>query len=125
MNVIQIGTTTYGKPNGMYVWFYPENDQTSPDFVFLPIAFFSVNSIGQGHYENGIVPDHIRPDDLYHDFGVQEDWLKAALTYITTGQYPALPSIPARAPGLTREGKITTDEESANYGIYKAERPRR
>lgn len=124
MNVVQIGRTTYGKPNGMYVWFYPENNQTNPDYVFLPIAFFSVNSIGAGHYESGIVPDNDRPDDLYHDFGLQEDWLKTALTFITTGQYLPLPAKPAAVKSLTPVGRIATDEDSRSYGIYKAERPR-
>ncbi|MFA6335029.1 MAG: S41 family peptidase [Bacteroidales bacterium] len=123
MNVIQIGKTTYGKPNGMYVWFYPENDEISPDYVFLPIAFFSVNSVGYGHYEDGITPDNDRPDDLYHDFGIEEDWLNAALTYITTGQYPALPAITAGTKSLTPAGKISVDEDVANYGIYKVKRP--
>ncbi len=62
MNVLQVGRTTYGKPNGMYVWFYPENEELYPDYVFLPIAFYSVNSLGEGDYENGIVPDQQRPD---------------------------------------------------------------
>ncbi|OFY41571.1 MAG: hypothetical protein A2X18_07035 [Bacteroidetes bacterium GWF2_40_14] len=123
MSVIQIGKTTYGKPNGMYVWFYPEDNQTNPVYVFLPIAFFSVNSVGAGHYENGIVPDHDRPDDLYHDFGLQEDWLKAALTFITTGQYPSLPAKSAGVQSLTPYSRISTDEDSKNYGVYKAERP--
>lgn len=124
MNVVQIGKTTYGKPNGMYVWFYPENDEISPDYVFLPIAFFSVNSLGAGHYESGIVPDNDRPDDLYHDFGLQEDWLKAALTFITTGEYPSLPAKPAGVKSLIPAGRISVEEDSKGYGIYKAERPR-
>jgi len=118
MNVVQIGKTTYGKPNGMYVLFYPEGDETSPDYVFLPIAFFSVNSEGYGHYENGIVPNNERPDDLYHDFGVQEDWLKAALTYITTGQFPVLPAVAVGVKSLTPVSKIAVDEDSDSYGIY-------
>ncbi len=123
MNVVQIGRTTYGKPNGMYVWFYPENDQTSPDYVFLPIAFFSVNSQGYGHYENGIAPDNERPDDLYHDFGVKEDWLNAALTYITTGKFPALPATSVKAKYPAPAHRISVEEDSANYGIYKDKRP--
>ncbi|MCK9304542.1 MAG: S41 family peptidase [Bacteroidales bacterium] len=120
INLMQIGTTTYGKPNGMYVWFYPENEQENPDFVFLPIAFFSVNSLGYGEYEDGIEPDHYRPDDLYHDFGLQEDWLRAALTYITTGTFPPLPPAQFPARPLSKPEILTTEEHLPGYGIYKA-----
>lgn len=119
MNLVQIGTTTYGKPNGMYVWFYPENEKDNPDYVFLPIAFFSVNSIGFGEYEDGIEPDNHRPDDLYHDFGLGEDWLNAALTYITTGTFPPLP--PARFPSKPAipAAKLAVSEDMPGYGLYK------
>lgn len=118
MNVIQVGSTTYGKPNGMYVLPYPEEDYDNPDYVFLPICFFSVNSTGQGHYVDGIVPDQSRPDDLYHDFGVNEDWVKSCLTYISTGSFPALPPKPATAISTDFRGKMSVDEDSPNYGKY-------
>jgi len=122
MNVVQVGTTTYGKPNGMYVWFYPENEQDNPDYVFLPISFYSVNSVGYGGYENGLDPDYARPDDLYHDFGLEEDWLKSALTFIATGQMPSLPPIVQPARPLSHPGRIINDEERPNYGVYKVKR---
>ena len=118
MNVLQVGRTTYGKPNGMYVWFYPENEELYPDYVFLPIAFYSVNSLGEGDYENGIVPDQQRPDDLYHDFGLEEDWLKSSLTFIATGSWPLLPAVmPTAAPQFSG-AKIKIEEDSPNYGKY-------
>jgi len=124
MTVVQVGTTTYGKPNGMYVLPYPEEDYTSPDYVFLPICFFSVNSVGEGHYVDGIAPDQSRPDDLYHDFGVNEDWVKSCLTYITTGSLPALPAKPAAAPSVYFRGKMAVDEDSPNYGKYVNRMPK-
>ncbi|EKD31164.1 MAG: hypothetical protein ACD_77C00381G0001, partial [uncultured bacterium] len=118
MNVIQVGSTTYGKPNGMYVLPYPEEDYESPDYVFLPICFFSVNSVGQGHYVDGIAPDQSRPDDLYHEFGVNEDWVKSCLTYISTGSFPALPAKPATAISVDFRGRMAVEEDSPNYGRY-------
>jgi len=123
MTVLQIGNTTYGKPNGMYVWFYPENEEIYPDYVFLPIAFYSVNSLGEGNYEDGIAPDHERPDDLYHDFGLSEDWLKAALTYIATGSFPDVPAATVTAKPLKPNYRITVDEDAPNYGVYRAKKP--
>ncbi|MCK9628144.1 MAG: S41 family peptidase [Bacteroidales bacterium] len=123
MNVLQIGRTTYGKPNGMYVWFYPEDEEMYPDFVFLPIAFYSVNSLGQGDYEDGIVPDHQRPDDLYHDFGLEEDWLQSALTYISTGAWPEIPAARSTTIPLKPGRRIKVDEDAKNYGVYKDKKP--
>jgi len=118
MNVLQVGRTTYGKPNGMYVWFYPENEELYPDYVFLPIAFYSVNSLGEGNYETGLVPDQQRPDDLYHDFGLEEDWLKSSLIFIATGSWPSIPTaLPTAAPQFSG-AKIKIEEDSPDYGKY-------
>ena len=123
MNVLQIGRTTYGKPNGMYVWFYPEDEEIYPDFVFLPIAFYSVNSLGEGNYEDGLVPDHQRPDDLYHDFGLEEDWLRSALTFISTGAWPEIPAARSATIPHYPAGRIKVEEDANNYGVYKDKRP--
>ena len=118
MNVVQIGSATYGKPNGMYVFSYPEGNYTNPSYIFEPICFYSVNSVGFGEYEDGLVPDYLRYDDLYHDFGVEEDLIKASLTYIATGTMPPLPP-PTRSIGTGTPGeKISTDEDSPNYGRF-------
>ena len=124
MTVVHVGTTTYGKPNGMYVLPYPEGNYDSPQYVFLPICFFSVNSTGYGHYVDGMVPDHYRPDDLYHDFGLQEDWLKASLQFIATGSFPALPAKPVGVMAPGGNNKIALPEDSDQYGIYKVNAPR-
>ncbi|MDP3453130.1 MAG: S41 family peptidase [Bacteroidales bacterium] len=122
MNVVQVGGTTYGKPNGMYVLPFPEGNYDSPQFVFLPICFFSVNSNGYGHYMDGITPDHYRPDDLYHDFGLQEDWVKSVLQFISTGSFPPLPAIPAAAFSATQQHRLALPEDSPEYGVYKVKR---
>lgn len=118
MEVIQIGETTYGKPNGMYVLPYPDGNYDNPEYVFLPICYFSVNSEGEGHYLNGLVPDHIRPDDLYHDFGPQDDWIQSVFIYITEGKFPALPSKPSAFSHTSSPGKIIREEDMENYGIF-------
>lgn len=117
-NIITIGRTTYGKPNGMYVIPYPKDDYDSPDHVFLPISFYNVNKLGFGDYEDGLVPDQSRADDLYHDFGKEEDLIKSALTFIATGSFPSLP-IAQEIKQITLPGrKLTTDEDKPNYGRF-------
>ena len=122
-----VGDTTYGKPNGMYVYEYPEN-VSIPDYVFLPICFYCVNSNGGGYFDDGIVPDNYRFDDLYHDFGVKEDLISACLTYIATGSYPAAPSKKSGASGATKNGKsigkkIRMPEDAEGYGLALLKRP--
>ena len=118
MEVVFVGRQTYGKPNGMYVISYPENNYTNPQYIFLPIAFFTVNIANEGDYLNGIVPDHSRPDDLYHEFGINEDWVKACLTHSATGAFPPLP--PAGSPAMYKgeQFRIPLDSESPYYGRY-------
>lgn len=119
MHVVQVGSTTYGKPNGMYVLPFPEGNYETPQYVFLPICFFSVNSEGYGHYLDGILPDHYRPDDLYHDFGIEDDWIKSIMHYIIEGSFPPLPPKPAATFTSLPKNKITLPEERKGYGIYK------
>lgn len=131
MNVTQVGDTTYGKPNGMYVLFYPGTEEEMDEvnggnfshleYCFLPICFYTDNKNGQGHYEEGIAPDNWRPDDLYHDFDASEDNIKACLTHIATGKFPALPPV-AATKGRTRgEGiKASFDDSKLEpaFGTY-------
>ncbi|MFA5713287.1 MAG: S41 family peptidase [Bacteroidales bacterium] len=121
MDVVQVGGTSYGKPNGMYVYAYPQGNYNNPLYIFLPICFFTVNSVGEGHYVNGIEPDHSRPDDLYHNFGVEEDWVQAVLTHIVTSQFPPLPvkahttrEIESKTERLT----LPLPHQKAGYGQY-------
>lgn len=88
MNVTLIGDTTYGKPYGMYVIPYPHSKYLAPEYVFYPICFFNVNRNDIGDYIDGIIPDALIPDDLFHDFGTEEACINAAITYLTTGTLP-------------------------------------
>ena len=98
-----VGDTTYGKPNGMYVFFFPgdyqsmvkynNGDYSTLEYVFLPICFYNKNGVGEIIPEDGFIPDNYRPDDLTHDFGVEEDNIKACLTKIVSGSFPELPPV--------------------------------
>lgn len=127
-----VGDTTYGKPNGMYVLMYPGSNSDYEDYengdfsrlkwVFLPICFYNQNGDGQQIPDKGFIPDNYRPDDLFHDFGVEEDCIKACLTHITTGRYPALPS--ARTKASVRKGaRLPLEEDRPEYGLYTLPRP--
>lgn len=117
MEIIQVGDTTYGKPNGMYVFAYPEKNYTNADYIFLPICFYSVNSLGKGNYEDGIIPTNYRPDDLYHNFGTTEDLIKGCLYHITFGKFPDLPT-KSKATDNGKKYRINMEEQSRNYGRY-------
>ena len=126
-----VGDTTYGKPNGMYVLMYPgsnddykaynQGNYAKLKWVFLPICFFNQNSEGQSIPWDGFVPDNYRPDDLYHDFGVEESDINACLSHIVSGTWPAIPGTPKRSATKAgaREGyRIELEEDSPNYGRY-------
>lgn len=119
-NIIQVGDTTYGKPNGMYVFPYPEGTDDdyygSAEYIFLPICFFSANKNGEQISVEGIIPDNYRPDDLYHDWGVGEDLTGACLYYIVNGSFPTLPAKKQTMSSMAGSVKIKTEEDSPYYG---------
>ncbi|MBO7562097.1 MAG: hypothetical protein J6X91_04755 [Bacteroidales bacterium] len=106
MDVQTVGLQTHGKPNGMYVFLYPQKvAEKDIEYAFLPICFYCVNSEGKADYDNGIAPTNKRYDDLYHDFSGEEDLIKACLLYIASGKYPGLPEKAmtkswSRVPGI-------------------------
>ncbi len=122
-NLITVGDTTYGKPNGMYLFAYPlgtsKDYYANAEYVFLPICFYSVNKNGEGNYEKGILPTKYWPDDLYSDWGPNEGIIKACLTYISSGAYPNLP--PKRtseelSQKIKSRSKIEFPEDAPSYG---------
>ena len=132
MNVEQVGDTTYGKPNGMYVFLYPddyinqyENDDYSKlEYAFLPICFYNCNGNGQTIPDDGLKPvDGLRPDDLYHDFGPEEDNIAACLYHIVNGSYPPLPPKTKSQPGAKsasgRNARLEEEVRDPNYGIFQ------
>ena len=124
-----VGDTTYGKPNGMYVFLYPSNpanmikynagDYRTLEYVFLPICFFNKNGVGEIIPEDGFIPDNYRPDDLKHDFGVEEDNIKACLTKIVTGEFPDLPAPRVRVStrAANSNAVLRTAKDNPFYGL--------
>ena len=129
MDVEMVGDTTYGKPNGMYVLYYPysksdrnrynRGDYSKLEWVFLPISFFNNNGLGESIPDTGFVPDNYRPDDLYHDFDVNEDNIRACLTHIVSGTYPALKITTPETRSTRRGARLQAPYESdPHYGQY-------
>lgn len=104
VQVIQIGTTTCGKPYG----FYPQDNCGT---TFFAIQFQGVNEQGFGDYADGFTPGSGPPpalpgcvvaDDFTHALGDPEEArLAAALLYRSTGSCPldAAPSHLAATEG--------------------------
>lgn len=81
MEVSLIGAPTNGKPVGMYVLEYEDQD-----YAAFPVCFKYTNALGVGDFYNGLQPDILANDDLTRDFGdPDEGMLKAAISYITAG----------------------------------------
>ena len=112
VEVIQVGTTTCGKPYGFYGL---DNCGTT----YFTIQFRGVNAKDFGDYSDGFVPENTEPligtpvpgcsvpDDYNHAFGdPAEARMAAALAYRETGSCPA-PASAARAlsRGRGTEGK--------------------
>lgn len=90
-SVILAGSTTHGKPVGMYA--FPFIDY---DYVVLPVSFKYTNANGDGDFYDGLAPDLSAGDDLTHDFGDPEEAsLKAILDYIDSGNVPLKSTRPA------------------------------
>jgi carboxyl-terminal processing protease len=94
LTVTTIGDTTNGKPTGMNVWQFAEK------FIFAPITFKLVNSLGQGDFFAGFAPGKYVPDDITHDFRDRNELcFKEAIYFLehnahsTKGSYIYTPSI--------------------------------
>ena len=102
VEVIQIGSTTCGKPYGFYAL---ENCGTT----YFSAQFKGVNAKGYGDYSDGFSPSNLAEvegepvpgcavdDDFSQPLGNEnEAMLSAALNYRESGTCPALPSGVAR-----------------------------
>ena len=134
-----VGGQTYGKPNGMYVLMYPgtdadynrynNGDYKRLKYVFLPICFYNANSEGGFIPDEGFTPNNEQPDDIYHDFGVEEARIKACLTHLVSGVYPDPPKAASSSAGTRSsvtscaliDDPVRTDP---HYGTYKVPLPR-
>ena len=81
MEVNLVGTPTNGKPVGMYVLEF-----RNQDYAALPVCFKYTNAQNTGDFYDGLQPDILVNDDLTRDFGdPDEAMLKAAINYVTSG----------------------------------------
>lgn len=130
--VHRVGGTTYGKPNGMYVLYYPgsesdyakynKGDISGVQWAFLPIAMYDMNSKGDQIPDEGFDPELYWPDDVFSQFGPQEGCVKACLEHIATGSYPVLPAATkssSRLPGAS----LTMPQDQPDYGWSIHEMP--
>jgi len=79
--VTTIGDTTNGKPTGMNVW-----ETTDKKYIFAPVTFELVNSLGQGGYYAGFAPAKRVMDDITHDFNDKgELCFKEAIYFLENG----------------------------------------
>ena len=141
--VHHVGGQSYGKPNGMYVFFYPPDDDTydrvnagdysTLKYVFYPICFFNFNSDGEGipstaEAGSGFVPDYAVSDDIYHDFGPQEADVKACLNYIVNGTFESADADSTQTKAFVRGRGIkaifSEAETNPHYGTYTLPLPK-
>lgn len=129
LDLYLVGDTTYGKPNGMYVLLYPGEDEdyarydvgdySNLKLVYLPIAFFSKNSLDESIPYKGFIPDNYRPDDIKHDFGVEEDNIKACLEHMVNGSFPALPGLfSTQMKGSVSERQLQIPDDIITSPLY-------
>lgn len=129
-DLILVGGTTYGKPNGMYAFAYPEGTSSDyygeADYVYLPICFYTTNRSGQYIPDEGFTPDIPLPDDLYHDWGSGELLIKTCLDLITGAYIESAPAgmVVSKANRVTRGHRLSSEEDSDNYGRLIAPGPR-
>jgi len=82
LDVYIVGDDTYGKPVGMYSF-----TSRISDLVYVPISFSLVNKDGFGYYFDGLKADSYVNDDVYHNFGTDEDVFAEVMNHITTGSF--------------------------------------
>ncbi len=122
-----VGKQSYGKPNGMYVLFYPGSDAdyskynigdfSGLKYAFLPICFYNKNSLEGAIPDDGLTPDNWCPDDLYHDFGPEEENIKDCLTHVATGVFPTHTKKTTKADASRPELLLQTPEQAdPHYG---------
>lgn len=91
IDVVTVGSTTYGKPVGENGFDYCSN-------VLYPMTFKMTNAAGYGDYFSGFAPTCPALDDLNHPLGsASEASLAGALYYIANGKCAPVAASAARA----------------------------
>ena len=101
-----VGDTTHGKPAGMNLWGFPFPSDSDPNpdyvYVFAPITFEYLNSLDQGRFYDGMLPDVKAADDITRDFGDPEEAsLKAAIGVLQGTKSASV--LPVRRPRIWSE----------------------
>jgi hypothetical protein len=90
IQVVSIGTQSYGKPVGMYA-FYQDTDY----YAYVPVTFKISNSEGYGEYYDGLPVAMEVADDITRAFDdPQEACLHQALHYIEFGSFDPAKHVP-------------------------------
>jgi C-terminal processing protease CtpA/Prc len=86
IEVITIGSPSFGKNTGSYVVQHQKSD-----YVVAIVNFLSKNSLGDSNFGGGFVPTRYEEDDVRYDFGdPRERSYAAAIEYISKGAFPVL-----------------------------------
>ena len=88
LDVVLVGSTTFGKPVG-------QHPMDFCDKTLVAVTFQTLNADGQGDYFDGIAPDCVADDDWSEPLSLDanagnEASIQTALDVITTGQCPAV-----------------------------------
>ena len=79
IDVVQIGTTTCGKPVG-------QQPELISNYVLFAINFQTVNALDQGEYFDGLLPNCHAEDKIVADWGVTTDPLLAEALYYVNNE---------------------------------------
>ena len=108
LNVKTIGDTTNGKPVGM------SGFQYKTDYMFWPITFNVVNSVGFGDFYKGIAPEKYVPDDITRDWNDRnEACFKESIYYLEHGAVSAKGFFVNNKPSL-----IFSEKPEKNNNAY-------
>jgi carboxyl-terminal processing protease len=112
MDVKIVGSNSHGKPVGFPVI-------PVMNFVVAPVAFKTVNSLGQADYYEGFTPDFPEIDDLTKPFGhPEEKCLKVALEYLKTGKVTTNSSRMARLNAIEYQNDLNKNMPTGFNGMY-------
>lgn len=96
MDVISIGTPTFGKFYGSFV-ITGENSNPPNNYAIVPVTLKYANADGFSDFRDGLIPDYFLEEDIrnFKPLGDQEDVLLAkALQLITGGEEPPVKITP-------------------------------
>lgn len=107
--IITLGDTTNGKPVGMV------GVPFKTSYMFFPISFSLVNTLGQGEFYQGFAPAKLVTDDITHDWSDRnEACLKEAIYYLEHGAVSAKSLFVGQQP----RSSARFEEKAKNANAY-------